>query len=222
MQRVQRFWIAGIWWLTDHGAALPDGDILHLAKTLLLELRVAHGEHLVHDKDLRLEVGRHREGEPHIHAAAVALHRRVEKPVDLGEGHDLIELAFDLQPAHPKDRAVEEDVLAAGEFRVEAGAHLQQAGHPTAQADAAGGGLGNAAEQLEKGGLARAVAADDADHLAALDFQAEIPQRPELLGFAALLAGLRTQPSERCTHRLFEHVAQAVALGRLTADLVKF
>ena len=44
-----------------------------------------------------------------------------------GEGDDLVELASDLGPRHAEDRAVEEDVLAAGELRVEAGADLEQA-----------------------------------------------------------------------------------------------
>ncbi len=35
----------------------------------------------------------HGEGEPHVHAAAVALHRRVEELLDLAEGDDLVEAA---------------------------------------------------------------------------------------------------------------------------------
>ena len=42
---------------------------------------------------------RDREGQPHIHAAAVALDRRVEKLFDLGEGDDLVEFARNLRVA---------------------------------------------------------------------------------------------------------------------------
>ena len=48
----------------------------------------------------------------------------------------------------PEDRAVEEDVLAAGQLGVEAGADLEQAGDAAAEVDAAVGRLGDAAEDL--------------------------------------------------------------------------
>ena len=50
---------------------------------------------------------------------------------------------------------------------MKAGADLEQAGDAAAKIDAAGGRLGDAAEDLEQGGLAGAVAADDAEDLAA-------------------------------------------------------
>ena len=55
--------------------------------------------------------------------------RRIEKPLDLGKSDDLVELLADLRPRHAEDRAVEIDILAAGQFRVKAGADFQQAGH---------------------------------------------------------------------------------------------
>ena len=60
----------------------------------------------------------------------IALHGRVEEFLDLGERDDLVELAFDLPAAHAEDRAVEENVLAAGQLRVKAGADFQQARDP--------------------------------------------------------------------------------------------
>ena len=77
-------------------------------------------------QDLGLEVRRDGEREPHVHAARVALDRRVEEPLDPGELDDLVELASDLGRAHAEDRAVEVDVLAAGELGVKAGADLEQ------------------------------------------------------------------------------------------------
>ena len=66
---------------------------LHAAEAAALELGVADGEHLVDEQDLRLEVRRDREGETHVHAARVALHRRVDEALDPGELDDLVELA---------------------------------------------------------------------------------------------------------------------------------
>ena len=47
-------------------------------------------------QDLGLEMGGDRERQPHVHAAAVALDRRVEELLDLGEVDDLVELPVDL------------------------------------------------------------------------------------------------------------------------------
>ena len=43
----------------DRPAAV--GDLVHLAQAALLERHVAHGEDLVDEQDLGLEMGRHRE-----------------------------------------------------------------------------------------------------------------------------------------------------------------
>ena len=57
----------------------------------------------------------------------IALDRRVEEFLDLGEGDDLVELPADLGAAHAEDGAVEIDVLAAGQLGMKAGADFEQA-----------------------------------------------------------------------------------------------
>src|SRR5678815_3204350 len=56
----------------------------------------------------------------------VPLHRRVDEPLDLGERHDLVELADDLLPMHAEDRAVEEHLLAPGQIGMESRTDLEQ------------------------------------------------------------------------------------------------
>ena len=74
--------------------------------------------------------------------------------LDLGERDDLVELAVDLGLRHAEDRAVEVDVLAAGQLGVKAGADLQQRGDPAAEPDAPVGRLGDPAEDLQQRPLA--------------------------------------------------------------------
>src|SRR5437762_552120 len=50
---------------------------------------------------------------------------------------------------------------------------------PTAQFGPAGGRLGDPGEDLQEGGLAGAVAADDADDLAGPDLQGHVAQGPQ-------------------------------------------
>ena len=104
--------------------------VAHLPETLPLERGVAHGQDLVDDEDLRLEMGGHRKGQAHVHAARVALHRRVDELADLGERDDLVELSVDLGLSHAEDGAAEIDVLEPGELLVEAGADLEQRPDP--------------------------------------------------------------------------------------------
>ena len=127
----------------------------------------------------------HRKGEPHVHARGVALDRRIEELLDLREGDDLVELPPDLRPRHAEDRTIEEDVLAARQLRVKARAHLEQARHAAADLDAPGARLGNPREDLQQRRLAGAIAPDDADHLATLDLEVDILERPELLDLVA-------------------------------------
>ena len=160
------------------GPPAPD-HVADLAEALPLEDRVADGEHLVDDEDLGLQVGRHGEGQPHVHAAGIVLARGVEELVDAGEVDDLVELAGDLPPRHAEDRAVQVDVLTAGQLRMEARPDLQQAPDPPAQLGPARGRASHAAEHFEESRFARPVAADDADHVARLNLEGDVFQGPD-------------------------------------------
>ena len=75
----------------QHGAVLPR-HIADLAEAFLLERRIADRQDLVDEQDLGLEMRGNGEGQPKIHPARVALHRRVDESFDLGEVDDLVEL----------------------------------------------------------------------------------------------------------------------------------
>src|SRR5690606_3665565 len=97
-----------------------------------------------------------------------------EEVGDFGEIDDLVELAGDLGAGHAEDGAVEVDVFAAGEFGMEAGADLEERADAAADLGAAVGRLRDTSEDLEQGGLAGAVAADDANDLALLDLEVDV------------------------------------------------
>ena len=65
-------------------------------------------------------------------------------------------------------------------------ADLKEAGDTSAGADSARGGGGNLTEEFEQGTLARAVLADDADHIALLDLEIDIAQCPYILAIGFL------------------------------------
>src|SRR5262249_48053443 len=73
-----------------------------------------------------------------------------------------------LRAPHPKDGAVQEDVLPSGQLRMEAGADFKKAPDAAEQLDAPARRLGDARQDFQKRALAGAVAADDGDRLSLL------------------------------------------------------
>src|SRR5947207_7295874 len=155
----------------QHGAALGTRNVVHLADAFLLELGISDSKHLINEKDLRFEMGGDSECQSHIHARRITLNRRVEECLDLCKGDNLVEFFADLIAAHSKDRAVEIDVLAAAQFGMKTCANLKQARDAAAQSDAARRWLSDAAQDLQKRALTRAVAADNSEDLALLHLE---------------------------------------------------
>ena len=130
----------------EHGAAVLVGDIAHFAQAFLLELHVAHGQDLVHDHDLAVQMGSDGEGQLDEHAAGIALDGGVDEVAALRKFDDLGQFGVDLGLGHAQDRAVHIDVFAAGHFVVEAGADFQHGGHAAANFDLALGGGSDAGQ----------------------------------------------------------------------------
>ena len=198
------------------------GHLAHLAEAFALECRVTDRQHLVHDQDLRLEMGRDGEGQPDVHPTRVALDRRVQEPLDLGELDDLVELAPYLLAAHAEDDAVEEDVLPARQLRMEPGPDLEEAADAAPHLDAPLGRLRDPAEDLQEGRLPGAVSPDDPEPLSPSELEAEVAQRPELLArrlrrWGSSTGHARTETGDALT----DDVAQGgVPVGALVADRV--
>ena len=202
-------------------------DLAHLPQALRLELGVADREHLVDDEDVGVEVSGHREREPHVHPARVALHRRVDELLDAGEVDDLVELGGDLGPAHAENRPVQVHVVPAGQVLVEAGADLEQRREAPPDVGVALGRVGDPREDLEQRALAGAVPADDAEHLAVLEVERDVAKRPDRLLLrrrAEELAEARPRRRDEVLHGLAQRVrslevADPVALAEpLDAD----
>src|SRR5262245_61893995 len=58
------------------------GDLTDFADAFCLKGSITHGEYLVEHENIRLEMRRDRERQPHIHAAGITFDRRIEKRLD--------------------------------------------------------------------------------------------------------------------------------------------
>ena len=162
----------------ERHAALPQPP--HPGEALLLEAHVADRENLVEDEDVRAHRHRDREGEPRVHAARVGLHRLVDELSDVGERRNLVEPLPHLAPRDAEDRAVQEDVLAARELRVEAASQLEERRHAAAHLDPTFARDLGTRDDLEERALAGPVASDDTQRLPGPDLDRHAPQRPKV------------------------------------------
>jgi hypothetical protein len=107
-----------------HNRPATASHILHGADALLLERCVPNRQYFIDQEQVRLEVRGDSKTKPQKHSRRVTLHRGVEEPFDSGKGHDRVQFCLDLLPPHAENRAVQEDVLAAGQIAVKASSHL--------------------------------------------------------------------------------------------------
>ena len=162
---------------------------------------------------------RDRKREPHVHPTRVTLDRRVDELPDPGKLDDVVQLALDLAPLHSEDRPVEEDVLAPGELRVEARAHLEQAADAATDDRTPRRRCRDARQHLEQRRLAGPVPSDDSEDLALVDVEAHVPESPDLLLLIGIRAACEARPQTR--DRIAErpvgglHLADAVPLREL-------
>ena len=82
--------------------------------------------------------------------------------VDLGEVDDRVEAPADVLLGEAEDDAVDVDILAAGELRMESRAELDEGGDAALRDDAPGVGLVDAGDDPDQRALAGAVPAQEA------------------------------------------------------------
>ena len=187
-------------------------ELLDAPQAAMGERLVAHGQHLVDQQHVRVGVDGDGEAQAHVHAGGVVLHRLLHEVPQAGELHDVGVAALDLLAGEPQHGAVDEDVLASRDLGVEAGAELDERRHPAGDDDPPRRRLEHAGHQLEHRRLARAVAADEAERLAAADGEVD--------AFQGGYGLVRPQPvGEVAAHHRALESAQPVARHRPAVEL---
>ena len=164
----------------EYGRCAAAYDLAHLGLALLAERTVADGEHLVKDQNIRLDKARDRESEAALHARGELLERPVLKLAQFGKVYDrLVGLVHELARI-AQHCAAQIRILAHGQVTVKAAAQLEQRGDRPLAVDAAARRLHDPGDGLEQRRFPGTVAADDAEHLAALQREADVAVCPEL------------------------------------------
>ena len=174
-------------------------ELRELVEALVGEALVADRQHFVDQQHVGIDVHRHGEAKPHVHAGGIGLDRRVDEVLHLRELDDLVEAVPDLLVGQAEHDAVDEDVLAAGDLGVEAGAQLDQRRDAAINGDRALGGPGDAGDALEQRALAGAVAADHTVGAALRHRERHVAQRLE--GFVRLQVAEQAAVQDRRLER---------------------
>ena len=143
------------------------------------------------------------------------LQGNVDESLQLGEGDNVAKACGHLTSIEAENRAVEIDIVSAGQIRVKARAQLQQAGDATEGFNVPARRFQDARDELEQGALSRSVLADERQSLAGLYLKRDVLERPEL-GAVAVVGS-----PERAQHQLLQRARSVVAqleLFRYTAD----
>ena len=96
-----------------------------------------------------------------------------------GPGDDCVEALGHFLAAQPQHDSVDEDVFAARDLRVKAGAQLDERRDLAIDLDVAARRLGGSGDDLQQRALAGTVAADHTERLAARDGQTDVVERRE-------------------------------------------
>ena len=191
------------------GAEFGDSGV-----AFVLEGLVAHGEDLVGEEDVGLQVHRHGEAQAHLHAGGVILEGGVDEVGQLREFDDVLDALLGIAVAKTVEAGVEKDVFIAAEFRMEADAKLNEWGDAATGDDPTLAGLQDAGDDLQQGAFAGTVVAEQAQGFARLHAQVDIVQGEEML--AALALALVKKGEEA---RLEAHGA-IVAENKLLANVL--
>ncbi len=122
--------------------------LVDLAHAALAKIDIAYGEGLIDEQDLGFHVDGDGKGQAHAHAARVSLYRLIDELANLGELFDLWKLRVDFTAREAEDRGVHVDVLASGEFLIEARAQFKQCCDAAVDGNFAFGGMQYARDDL--------------------------------------------------------------------------
>src|ERR1041385_2061895 len=135
------------------------------SQAAMLEDRIADRQSFVDYQNVRLDAGGNGERQSHVHAARISLYRLIKEVADFGEPFDLRKERISLAPRKSEQRRIHINVFDTGEFRIEAGAQLEQGRDASLVPNVTTGRLQGSGNDLEQSGLAATVRADDADDI---------------------------------------------------------
>ena len=134
-----------------------------------------HGaDALIQQQDFRLNGCHHAERQAHAHTGGIGAQRHGEIIAEFRKLRNLIHLFLHLLDGLAQKEATDNDVVVARDLWVHAHAQIKDGGHAAAHIGRTTGGLVNARQKAQKGGLAGAVMAHQTYAVALAQVQVNI------------------------------------------------
>ena len=152
-------------------------ELLKLPVTFCLEKHVSHGQSLVHNQDLRVDIDGHRKSQPYKHTAGIGFHRLVHIVPNIRKLQYLRQLFLNLLLGKTDHGAVEIHILNTIVLHVKSRPQLQQSGYPSVYLHLAGSRAQHSGDDLKNRGLTGTVGADNAHRLPLMNRHIYVPQR---------------------------------------------
>src|SRR5262245_43552798 len=146
----------------EQNGAAAAAEFGKLVQTLVGKCLVTDREHFVDEQNIGIHIDRDRKTKAHVHAGRVRFHRRVDKFVELGKPHDVVEAIGNLATTEAQHQAVDVHVLATGDLRMKSRAQLDERRHATLDTNVPGRWFAYPRNQLEHRALAGSVTPNDA------------------------------------------------------------
>ena len=196
-------------WVTNTIVRPSSRIRLNTSKHFCCERGVADGENLVDQQDVRVDLNRHREREPDVHAGGVVLELELLELAQFGEVDDRVIARAGLARGEAHHDPVEHDVVARGEILVEADAELDEGRQAPVHPDSSAVDAVDAGQALQQRALAAPVAPGDPEELARAHVEGDVAQR-----FERLMAGA----AQRVQRALLERVRALLGHAERLAD----
>src|SRR5277367_894369 len=159
----------------DHGGATAK-NLVHFLEASILKHDIADAQHFVHDQDVGIDVRRHGEPQPGVHAGRVSFYRSIDEVGETRELHDGVEFSIDLLPIHAQDGAVQVDIFSSGEVGMKSGPHFDEGGEPAMHINRPPGRFHNAGNELQNGAFACSISADNSERFSTIKSKTDLTE----------------------------------------------
>ena len=214
----------------QQGAAAGE-EFLDAPQAAVGESFVANRQNLVHHEHVGVGVDGDGKAEAHVHARGVVLHRFVDEIGQAGKLDDRVVTIVDLAAREAEHRAVDVDIFAARDLRMETRAQLDQRRHAAVDFEVARSWFEDTGDDFEQGRLARTIRADQANRFAMTDPEGDVLHRrdtfvraqakgqdcPGAARFSGCASGGRRRSADTASTKSFDPDGVALPLVRRAA-----
>ena len=144
-----------------------------LVMTFLVKIVVSNHDDLVDEVAIEFDRKRQSKGQPGTHPRRIGLDRHLQLTTELSEIFDEVLNLAVFVTVNPRDEA---GIVIAGQAALKAASEPEGPRHAHVARNLAGRRHFDAAEQLDEGGLARAIAAKETDMFSASNLQVQVPE----------------------------------------------